>query len=117
MALKLCESQHDNMISYEKLHDIHGRATPLKMMKHRLAIQLYKIYNSNQFSMDWIDLNFQHNFNGRNTKFLVSSNATFKIGANKLVNRLSILNNKIKMDWMNLGLDSFKIKCKALLLS
>ena len=67
-------------------------------------------------SSDWIDLNNQHNFNGRNTKFLVSNNAKFKIGVNKLVNRLTILDNKIEMEWMNMGLDSFKVKCKELLL-
>ena len=41
----------------------------------------------------------------------------FKVGRNMLVNRLSGLNNMIDLKWLNLKLDSFKIKCKDLLLS
>ena len=66
MALKLCESQFDNMISYDKLHELQGRATPMKMMRYRLAVQLYKVYNAILMNDDWIDLNFQQNFNDRN---------------------------------------------------
>ena len=65
-ALKLCETWTDPMMSYEKLHEIHNRAIPMKMMKYRLALQLYKLYNTDDFNEGWLDLNFQQNFNGRN---------------------------------------------------
>ena len=35
-----------------------------------------------------------------------------QIGNNILSNRLSILNNKIKLDWLNQSLQTFKINCK-----
>ena len=56
MALKLCESQYDNLISYEKLHELQGRATPRKMMRYRLAVQLYKVYNAKMINYDIFDL-------------------------------------------------------------
>ena len=40
----------------------------------------------------------------------------YKVGSNLLVNRLSALNNTIELAWLNLSLNSFKIKCKELLL-
>jgi hypothetical protein len=35
-----------------------------------------------------------------------------KIGSNASSNRLYVMNGKIPLDWLNLSLDSFKIKCK-----
>ena len=35
----------------------------------------------------------------------------------KIINRLSILNGLIKLDWLNLGLNSFKIKMKQLFMT
>ena len=87
------------------------------MSMYKLAIQLFKLYNSKNTSPDWIDLNFQQNFNGRTTKFLVSNCAKYKIRSNLLANRLSALNNTIELSWLNLSLNSFKIKCKSLLLT
>ena len=34
MALKLCKSQYDSMMGYERLHELHNRATPIKMMRY-----------------------------------------------------------------------------------
>ena len=70
-ALKLCSSLKDEYISYERLHQINKRATPVKMSMYKLAIQLFKTYNLEQPSPDWIDLNIQQNFNGRTEKFQV----------------------------------------------
>ena len=35
-----------------------------------------------------------------------------KVGKNNLNNRLNTLNGKVEYDWLNLSIDSFKIKCK-----
>ena len=82
MALKLCESKYDNFISYEKLHELQGRATPIKMMRYRLAIQLYKVYNAKMINDDWIDLNFQQNFNGRNNHVQINDVSKSRIRRN-----------------------------------
>ena len=38
------------------------------------------------------------------------------IGKNLLVNRLTILNNQINYEWLNLSYDAFKLRCKNILL-
>ena len=40
-----------------------------------------------------------------------------KVGKNLMINRLSTLNGQIKFDWLNLGLNSFKIKMKELFMT
>ena len=117
MALRLCETHYDNMISFERLHEIHGRATPLKMMKYRMAIQLYKIYNGRSQNEDWIDLNFQQNFSNRNTCVQIIDVSSIRIGRNSIMNRMNCINNKIELNWLNKSIDSYKILCKLTFLT
>ena len=48
--------------------------------KYRLAIQLHKIYNGNEMNNDWLDMNYQQNFNARNLKFKINDFSRIKIG-------------------------------------
>ena len=59
-----------------------------------------------------MDLNFQQNFNMRLNTIRIIDKSRLKIGKNILVNRLPILNNDIPFDWLNLSLNSFKLKSK-----
>ena len=43
--------------------------------------------------------------------------SNLRVGRNILVNRLSVLNNQIKHDWMNCSLKTYKVKCKTLFLT
>ena len=43
-------------------------------------------------------------------------NKDYKVVRNLLVNRFQILNNKIDYSWFNASFESFKIKCKSLML-
>ena len=45
----------------------------------------------------------EQNFNGRVGEFLVSSEAKFKIGRNLIVNRLTVINNKMEIKWIHLS--------------
>ena len=117
MALRLLNNRSDLRISYDQLHKIHKRATPINVMKYRQSIQLFKIYNNDNQSDDWIDLNFQQNFNARNDNIQIYDVSRLKVGKNLMINRLSILNGQIKLDWLNLGLNSFKIKMKQLFMT
>ena len=74
------ERSPDPMLSYEKLHEINKRAKPCQMMKYKLAIQLYKIYNSDTMNVDWLDLNFQQNFDHRNNLVNFFDNSRMRIG-------------------------------------
>ena len=66
--------------------------------------------------MDWVELNLNQAITSRVSNFnLLKSNKT-KIGNNLLSTRLTILNKKVKLDDLNMSLDSFKIKYKKILL-
>ena len=86
-------------------------------MKYRLAIQLYKVYNGRTENQDWIDLNFQQNFNGRNIHVQINDVSNLRIGRNSLMNRTNCINNKIDYSWLNKTLDSFKKQCKLTFLA
>ena len=66
---------------------------------------------------DWIDMNLQKNFIARNGKFHITDNSRIKIGSNIMCNRLKVLNDKINFYWLNLSLNTFKLKMKEIFLS
>ena len=113
--LKLC-TKYDENVSFATLHNIHNRATPEKMIKYKMALQLHKIYNDDTMSFEWRQMFFVQNFNERNqiAKFIDLSR--YKIGKNLITNRLNIINNKIPLNWLNLSPTTYKLKCKELFL-
>ena len=113
-ALKLCTIGGGSGMSFENIHLINKRAAPEKMCLYKHSIQLFKLYNSTQQSTEWLHLNLQQNFNSRVNKFLISNYGQFKIGKNIMTNRLTCINNKVELNWLNLSLVAFKLKCKAL---
>ena len=115
-ALKISMFYPDPMISFINIHEMNKRATPESMMQYKLAIQLFKLYNSNDHSLEWIDLNLNQVLTSRQTKFTILKTNNIKVGLNKLTNRLAILNGKIPLDWLNDSIDTFKFKCKELML-
>ena len=81
-----------------------------------LAIQLFKLYNTSNHSLEWIEFNLNQILTSRQTTFAIFETNNRKVGITMLTNRLSVLNGKIPLDWLNNRLDSFKVKCKKLLL-
>ena len=66
---------------------------------------------------DWIDLNFQQSFNGRDTNFKFFSTNNYRVGGNIICNRMNILNGKLPLTSVDKSFDSFKIFCKRTLLA
>ena len=62
----------------------------MDMMKYRLSIQLYKLYNGCYTNDDWIDLNVQQNFNSRQSLVQINDYPNLKFGKNILLNRLGV---------------------------
>ena len=60
------------------------------MMKYRLSIQLYKVYNDSNMNEDWMDMNVQQNFNSRLTVIQINDFSNLKIGKNILANRFDV---------------------------
>ena len=67
-------------------------------MEYRLAIQLYKTKNANDENNNWIDLNFQQNFNERSNWVQIYDVSKLTIGKNNIMNRFNCINNKIDYD-------------------
>ena len=84
---------------------------------YRLAILLFKIYNGTSMDNDWLDMNNQQNFNARNKMFHINDTSRIAVGKNILPNRLTTLNNKVNLDWLNLSLITFKLKMKDIFLT
>ena len=116
-ALKLLNNVSDLRTSYFQLHCQEKRAMPMNFAKYRLAIQLYKIYNEDNFNDDWQDMNAQQNFNARNETFQISDYSRLKFGRNIMCNKLTVLNHQVNLIWLNLSLNSFKMKVKNLFLT
>ena len=116
-ALRLCTPGNNDRISFEELHVLNQRATPTQIMQYKHSLLLYKLYNRKEPIQEWVMLNFQQTLGSRQTNFNIIRSNNYKIGNNLLCNRLQIINNLIPLSWLNLSIESYKMKCKELLLS
>ena len=64
-----------------------------------------------------MDMNIQQNFNARSKMFHINDYSKLLVGRNIISNRLTVLNKQVELDWLNLSLNSFKLKIKDLFLS
>ena len=85
-ALKVCSKTFVDNISFINLHKTYDRAIPEQMMMYKLALILFKIYNSNYNSIEFIMLNFNQIFSPQQTKFITSQSNHTKVGLNSLAN-------------------------------
>ena len=115
-ALKICTPTYNREMSFSELHSLNSRATPNQFLKYKHAILLFNVYNSHQPSQDWLSLNFHQILTRRQTNFEIVKSMNFKVGYNMISNRLSTLNKQIPLQWLNLSLSSYKLKCKTLFL-
>ena len=86
------------------------------MTCYRHAIMVYKLIKCDLCEDEFVQLNFQLVDSALQTKLNFIKNQRFDVGKNILLNRLYVLNGKIDKTWLNLHLESFKIKCKELFL-
>ena len=114
-AIKSCMFHPDRMTSYENIHKLNNRAMPNAIMLYKSAIQLFKLYNSNEHTYDWTLLNLNQILTSRQTHFSILKSNTTKVGLNILANRLSSINGLIPLLWLNSTLNTFKLHCKRLL--
>ena len=84
------------------------------MYKH--ALMLHKLLRNDLCDDEMMNLNFQLADNERATKLSFIRIQKYDVGKNILLNRLQVLNGKIEKNWINLSLDSYKMKCKDLFL-
>ena len=116
-ALRVAMHYPKQQLSYLNLHKLTNRATPEMFSTYKLALTLYKLYNSNTHCLEWIHLNIEHVSTSRQTSFIVKRNNTNVTGSNALTARLFDLNGQIPLTWLNNSFQQFKIKCKSKFLS
>ena len=116
-ALKVCNSQADNYMSFEAIHELCKRATPSKIQKFKLAICLHKLYNIEFNPTEFYLLNDNQVVTSRQRNFIILKSNKTRVGLNSLANRLHSINGDIPLEWLNLSIETFKIRCKKLYLS
>ena len=77
---------------------------------------MYKLFKTCQPETEFVNLNFQLILNPRIHHANFFNRQNYETGNNILLNRLTHLNNRIEKSWLELSLDSFKIKSKGLFL-
>ena len=115
-ALKLCLQGITILNTHPEIHNLARKAMPANVCLYRHVIMAFKLIKGELCEDEFVQLNFQLVDNARQTKQNFIKIQRFDVGKNILLNRLYVLNGKIDKSWMNLSLDSFKIKCKELFL-
>ena len=90
--------------------------TPLNYSLYKHAQILYKLDNAGEPDIKWVSLNFQHQFSMQQGQIIVAKANNIRVGKNLIINRLSVLNRKIPLEWLNLSYGAFKKKIKGLFL-
>ena len=114
-ALKVCKN-FDSMTSFNYIHTSCKRASPEQMMKYKMALCLFKLYNQEYNSIEFLLLNFNQVLTTRQTTFKLIKNNRTRVGLNSLANRLYLLNGFIPLVWLNSCIGTFKVNCKKLFL-
>ena len=116
-ACKLCIPRGNvHLMTHTEIHAQAKRALPENMCMYKHALMLYKLLRNDLCDDELMYLNFQIADNDRSATMSFFKRQKYDVGKNILLNRLHILNNKIEKNWINLKLDSYKIKCKELFL-
>ena len=93
------------------------KSHPENVLKYKLALCLFKLYNENFNSIEFAQLNFNQVLTGRQTHFKTLKNNAYKVGLNSLTNWLYFIHDKISLEWLNLTFGTYKMKCKKAFLS
>ena len=115
-ALRVCWKNPSHDISFEALHKMSKRATPKQMMRYKLSLCLYRLYNITFNSKEFLRLNENQILTSRQTFFITGKSNNLKIGLNCLSNCLFFLNKTIPLNWLKKSLCTFKVKCKELMM-
>ena len=100
---------------YNRVH-LTQNTMPDAIMSYKCAIQLFKLYNANEYTFDWTLLNINQIFTSRQTTFIILKSNLTKVRLNLITNRLSVINRKISFSWLNSTITSFKLHCKKIVL-
>ena len=115
-AIRSCDKTLTIFHSHTQIHSQANRALPDQILSYKHAITMFKLFKHCQPENEFMHMNFQLNQNPRLNYANFFSRHNYDSGKNILLNRLSHLNGKIEKSWLELSLDSFKVRCKQLFL-
>ena len=111
-ALKMVVGDDFSLFSYDELHCMFNRATPHQWSRYQHALQLFKVYNFHIPEQIWIELCDRITISERTLLINIRSENKKRIGLNKFINRINETSQRIKVNDLDLSLDSFKVKMK-----
>jgi len=107
----------DDQMSYQELHKICNRATPVMFREYITITTLHRILVDNTPEDIWLDLLNGHQHSGRHYKPRFVRSNTHRVGSNCLVNRVQNCTNRFEYDMTTLNKDQLKAKAKRQFLS
>ena len=99
-------------MSFENVRTTCKTATLNQLMINKLALCLFKLYNTDFNSVEFSLLNFNQVITSRQTTFRTIKINRTRIGLNLLTNRLYHINGDVPLELLNLSIGTFKVKCK-----
>ena len=81
-AVKVCVKFSTTDISFVDLHAMYHRATPEKVLSYKLALSLFKILNSEKYTLEWASLICNQIITTRQTKFITAKSHLKRVGIN-----------------------------------
>ena len=78
--------------------------------KQKHAQILHKLYNAGEPDIEWVSHKFQDQFSMRQGHIIVAKANSLRVGKNIIINRLSVLNRKIPLEWLNFSYGAPKEK-------
>ena len=111
-ALRLVVGDDYAFFSFDELHNMFNRATPIQWSFYQHALQLYKIFNYHVPEQIWIELCDRIAISDRTHYFKIFNDSKKRVGLNKFVNRLNFISQRINVNDLNLSFESFKVKMK-----
>ena len=107
-ALRSCLMNNNNVISFEKIHEIDKKCTPCQIMSYQSALQLHRTLNFDEPRFEAITVLSQMTVTSKQMMFLIFRNNPTNIGMNTTANKFYQLSGKITLDSLCLSFVHYK---------
>ena len=107
-ALRSRLMNNNNLISFEKIHELKKKCTPSQIMTYQAALSLHKTITFEIPDFESITVLNQMTVTSRQTTFLIFKNNSTRIGMNTSANKFYQLTGKIALNSLGLTFSHFK---------
>ena len=107
-ALRLCLMNKNNVVSFEKIHELNKKCTLEQIMNYQAALLLHKTIKFKIPDYEAISVLNQMTITSRQTSFIIFKNNSTKIGMNTTANKFYQLTGKIALNSLGFTFVHFK---------